>query len=230
LPENDFTDNDPDFKRRMPDFTSRYIPLYGKNGEVFYPRTRPGPDEPSPFADQYAQSNPENRGFRNLYHLFWIYGLYRDLRYSATVLRYPRPASYVGYFETDQARVSRVTDTLVAIKESASPRPVLVVFFPDYKSWSYVVTHPGSYEQSAVAGMRAVLERRGLRTMDLLEQWLGRGLDKEEIYLPCDGHWNEAGHQAAFEAVRPLVEDVFQSAAAPQPSPIVRPSAARPSR
>jgi hypothetical protein len=150
---------------------------------------------------------------RNLGHLFWTYGLYRDVRYRVTVLRYPRPTSYVGYFETDAARIARVTDTLVAIKKSASPRPVLVVFFPDYKSWSYVVTHPGSQERSAVAGMRAVLESRGIRTIDLLEQWLERGLDKESVYLPCDGHWNEAGHHAAFEAVRPLVGDVLRHAA-----------------
>jgi hypothetical protein len=229
LPDNDFTDNDPDFNRAKPDFASRYIPYYGANGGVFYPRPRPGPDEPSPFAHQYDRDNPETRSLvQNLSRLFWAYGLYRDVRYRVSVLRYPRPASYVGYFETDAARIARVTATLVAIKESASPRPVLVVFFPDYTSWSYVVTHPGSLERSAVAGMRAVLESRGIATVDLLEQWLQRGLDKESVYLPCDGHWNEAGHHAAFEAVRPLVGDVLRHAAIVPRSPATRVGGSQP--
>jgi hypothetical protein len=211
LPENDFTDNDRDFNESRRDFAHRFIPYYGENGDVFYPRSRPELDEPSPFADQYSRDNPDSRSpVQNLYRLFWIYGLYRDIRYSVNVLQHPRPTSYVGYFETDATRIARATETLIAIKEAASPRPVLVVFFPDYASWNYVVEHPGSYERSAIIGMRAALERQGLRTMDLLESWLRRGLDKERLYLPCDGHWNETGHQAAFEVVRTLVADALQ--------------------
>jgi hypothetical protein len=214
LPENDFTDNDPGFASAKPDFTSRYIPYYGEHGEVFYPRPRPSPSEPSPFAKQYDRDNPETRTFiQNLSRLFWAFGLYRDLRYNMTVLEYPRPTSYVGYFEPDSMRIARVSDTLIAIKDVASPRPVVVVFFPDYTSWSYVVGHPGSEQHSAVAGMRAVLERHGIMTIDLLELWLQRGLDREALYLPCDGHWNAAGHRAAFEVLRPLVGDVIQHAA-----------------
>ena len=214
LPENDFTDNDAEFNRKKPDFARRYIPYYDGNGGVFYPRSRPGPDEPSPFLDQFARDRPENRSFQhNLYRLLWVYGLYRDIRYSITVLQHPRPASYVGYFETNATRITRAIDTLVAIKEAASPRPVLVVFLPDYESWSYVAEHPGSYEKSVVVGMRAMLERRGLTTLDVLEQWRKRGLSKEDLYLPCDGHWNEAGHQAAFEVIRMLAGDMVQRAA-----------------
>ena len=214
LPENDFIDNDLDFARQRPDFARRYIPYYGEKGRIVYPRSRPSPTEPSPFADQYDRDNPEDRTVvQNLFRLFWVYGLYRDVRYNASVLRYPRAGSYVGYFETDAARIARVTDTLVAIRKSASPRPVLVVFFPDYKSWDYVVTHPGAQAKSTVAHMRGVLERRGVRTLDLLELWLDRGLEPEDIYLPCDGHWNEAGHRAAFEVVRPVVGDMLRHAA-----------------
>ena len=213
LPENDFIDNDPHFNRVTPDFTSRYIPYYGEKGEVFYPRPRPSPGDPSPFAKQYDRDNPETRTFiQNVSRLFWIYGLYRDVRYNMTVLQYPRPTSYVGYFETDETRIARVSNTLIAIKDAASPRPVLVVFFPDYKSWAYVGAHPGSEQHSTVARMRTVLERSGVLTIDLLELWLKRGLDGEAMYLPCDGHWNEAGHRAAFEALQPLIGNVIQHA------------------
>ena len=161
LPENDFIDNDPHFHRVTPDFTSRYIPYYGEKGEVFYPRPRPSPGDPSPFAKQYDRDNPETRTFiQNVSRLFWIYGLYRDVRYNMTVLQYPRPTSYVGYFETDETRIARVSNTLIAIKDAASPWLVLVV--PSQ------TTSPGPMLARTRFGaafhgcrMRTVLERMG---------------------------------------------------------------------
>ena len=214
LPDNDFTDNDPDFNRKFRDFSQRYRPYYAPDGGVFYPRSRPNPTETTPFV-RYASELPERRGFiHNVYRLFWTYGLYRDIRYSVTVLDHPQPSTYLGYLESDEARISRVTRSLLAIQKSAAPRPVLVVFLPDYKSWSYLEKHPEAYGTSAVARMRTDLEGQGIRTIDLLQEFEKRGFDRESLYLPCDGHWNANGHRAAFEVVLPVVQDLLHGAKA----------------
>jgi hypothetical protein len=215
LPENDFIENDLDFQSRNRDFATRYRPLYGKGGGVVYPRPRPGPDEPPPFG-KLAADLPERRGWRNIYHLFWLYGLYREVRYNVVVLTHPTPSTYIGYFETDDTRIANATRSLLAIRRAAAPRPVLVVFIPEYKDLRHVETHPGSEKSSVVARMRPVLEASGIRTIDLLTEFRNRGLATEAayrpLYLPCDGHWNDAGHRAAFEVVEPVVGDLLRTA------------------
>jgi hypothetical protein len=73
-----------------------------------------------------------------------------------------------------------------------------------------------------VVGIRAELESRGLLVVDLLEQWTNCGLERDTMFLPCDGHWNEAGQQDAFEAVRPFVGDMLESAALVRKAPGAR--------
>jgi hypothetical protein len=188
LPDNDFTGNDPDFNRRFDDFARRYRPYYSKDGTVFYPRSRPSPDEPSPFVRQAGDLRGRRNLVRKFFHLFWVYGLYRDIRWNVSVLEHPQRPEYVGYFENDATRISHVTGSLLAIQRSAAPRPMLVVFLPDYKSWDYVERHPGSTDKSVVVALRAVLEQNGIRTVDLLEEFRKRGLDKDSL---CSGNHRE---------------------------------------
>jgi hypothetical protein len=69
-----------------------------------------------------------------------------------------------------------------------------------------------------------VLEDHGITTSDVLEQWLERGLNTEGLYLPCDGHWSEAGHRAAFDVILPVVGDTLQRAKLVQRAPTQRPN------
>jgi hypothetical protein len=212
LPSNDFLDNDLEFYRAW----RHYRPYYGKDGEVVYVRPRPDPDEAT-LISQRAEVRPGRRGFiRNAIRLFWLYGVYRELRHEWMFLTDPTPSEYVGYFETDRVRISNVTQSLLAIQRSAAPRPVLVVFIPEYRDLRYVEMHPGSADASVVARMRRVLETSGIETIDLLKEFMNKEFDREEsyrqLYLPCDGHWNDAGHRAAFEVIKPVVGDLLRSA------------------
>jgi hypothetical protein len=218
LPNNDFTGNDPDFGRQESDFARRYRPYYSKDGGIFYPRPRPSPDEAAVFAE-HAIDLPERRRLsQNVLRLFWLYGLYREIRFNVTVLQYPVPSDYIGYFETDTFRIARATESILAIQKAAAPRPVLVFFIPDYDSWSYVERHPGSYAQSVVASLREVFEHNGITTIDLLTEFMNRGLDKDSLYLPCDGHWNGRGHRAALDVIAPVVRELFRSLVTPSDS------------
>jgi hypothetical protein len=213
LPSNDFLDNDLEFNR----IAGHYHPYYGKNGDVVYVRPRPAPDEPTPLTERADGEVPERRTFRgNFVRLFWSYGIYREIRWGVMFLTDPRPSEYVGYFETDRTRIWNVTQSLLAIQRLAAPRPVLVVFMPDYRDLRYVEMHPGSEETSVVAGLRPVLEANGIKTVDLLKEFRTKGFDKEtsfrRLFLHCDGHWNDAGHQAAFEVLAPVVGDLLRRA------------------
>jgi hypothetical protein len=159
LPSNDFLDNDLEFYRGW----SHYRPYYAKDGGVTYVRSRPSPDEPT-LLSRRADDLPERRGFlRNAARLFWLFGIYREIRHTLFILADPRPSEYVGYFETDRTRISNVTRSLLAIRRLAAPRPVLVVFMPDYRDLRYVEMHPGSADSSVVAGIRPELEKNGIR-------------------------------------------------------------------
>ena len=63
--------------------------------------------------------------------------------------------------------------------------------------------------------MRPELEKNGIKTIDLVKEFTRRGLDTDasyrRLYLPCDGHWNEAGHRAAAEVLQPVVGDLLRS-------------------
>ena len=93
---------------------------------------------------------------------------------------------------------------------SAPFTAVLVVFLPDYRSWAYVQSHPESYERTVAVTVGKVLEDHGIKTVDLLKRFMDLGLDRDTLYLPCDGHWNAAGQQAAFRVLRPVVHDLLR--------------------
>ncbi len=210
LPNNDFIDNDLDFQRQRRDFARRYRPYYSRDGGVFYPRSRPDPGEPALLVADKGRDLPERRPWsQNLRRLLWVYGLYLELRMNMAVLQDPTPADYIGYLESDAFRISRATESILAIQKAAAPRPVLVVFLPDYKSWSYIEDRPESYNESVVPRLQAVLQNHGIKTIELLKEFMKRGLKKESLYLPCDGHWNDAGHRAAFDVIHPVVRDLL---------------------
>jgi hypothetical protein len=75
--------------------------------------------------------------------------------------------------------------------------------------------HLGSAEASVVAAMRPELERSGIKTIDLLTAFVSKGLGTEAVYrrlyLPCDGHWNDAGQRAASETLAPVADDLLKS-------------------
>jgi hypothetical protein len=211
LPANDFVDNDLASARGW----MAYRPYYAADGGVTYVRSRPGADEPILLSGR-AVDLPEQRGLlRNVARLFWLYGVYREARYRLILLTDPGPSSYVGYFETDRTRIANVTRSLLEIGRSAAPRPVLVVFVPDCRDLRYVEMHPGSADTSVAARMRPELEKNGIKTIDLVKEFTRRGLDTDasyrRLYLPCDGHWNEAGHRSAAEVLQPVVGDLLRS-------------------
>lgn len=207
VPKNDFTDNDAEFSRKnRRHFARRYRPYYSLDGGVFYPRSRPSPDEPPIFADHKTSSRSEN-----LRRLFWTYGFYTEAFYHVSVRQDPTPSGYLGYFETDMLRISRAVDSILAIKKSAAPRAVMVFFIPDVASWRHLDAHPGSPGESAVAKLRVVLERHGIATIDLLDEFRSRGLKRDALYLACDPHWNDAGHHAAFAVLLPRIREALST-------------------
>ena len=177
-------------------------------------RPRPAPGDAPPFG-QLAGDLPERRGaLRNFLRLFWFYGLYREIRYDFIFMTDPRPATYIGYFGTDQTRIANVTRSLQAIHRLAAPRPVLVVFIPDYNAMRYVETYPTVAAESTVASMRRALEASGMATVDLLEEFMAKkGLATKtgyrRLFLPCDGHWNETGHRTAADVLAPIVGELL---------------------
>ena len=208
LPENDFVDNDIDFARSIRIYGKYYRPYYSPTGGVIYPRKRPAPNS-QPFA-AFADLREHRSWHDNLRHFFWLYGLRRELTVDVKTIFHPTGEQYIGYLEDDPARIEHVLGSLRAIHELAKPRPVLVVFIPDYRSWTYIEQHPEAYTQTVAVSMTDALRHDGIIAVDLLQAFMHRGLDKKSLYLPCDGHWSAAGHEAASVVLAPVVDDLLR--------------------
>jgi len=221
LPANDFIDNDPGFNEKFTWFHKHYRPYYGANGEVLYPASRP-PADAAPLAP------PSPPLALRLRRLFWLYGLREEMRMQQAILTHPQSAEPAGYFERDPARIQNAMRSILRIQQLAAPRRVLAAFLPDLRSWSYLESHPESYEQSAVAPLVKALGAHGVAAVDLLEAFRERRLDKSSLYLSCDNHWNPAGHRAAFEVLQPILADLLrtpsQVAAGTRPASTAPPS------
>lgn len=130
----------------------------------------------------------------NSYLLNLIYGIGHKIalaRYADT---------FVSVYEEPGWDTAQPFEFLVSfdrLVEEVAGRPVLFVVIPD----RYDVT---SYQKNRKNEFTPFLEKRykdkNVRVIDLLPAFAAAG-DPSAYFIPCDGHWNEAGNRLAYETV-----------------------------
>lgn len=196
LPDNDFTDNDPEYWRRTrPDYFHRYRPYYRPAGDGGYRPFYPVAQPPDGYADGLSVPQHGWRGQvakwtrRNL----WSAAMYRFLRR----LTY-HVGAYSGYVGFSDEQLKAVLWSLGRIKQLAGDRQVTIAVIP----------RPADFEQVRDSGdhrLIGALEDFGrshrINVIDLM-RWMPVVEPRiERYYLPCDGHWSAEGNRIAAEAV-----------------------------
>jgi hypothetical protein len=201
LPSNDFTDNDPDF-RRWRDEDYRYRPYYRKT-ETGYEVFHKGHAEPGRTMGQVGILNLPG-GRSAILRYTWVGGFlfaYRgQLRArSIDIFRDPKGG---GYFENSRERLDAAFYFLDRIIQSADAATKYILVIPTYAEALALRTNPSPW----LAEFRTRFENARARVIDLGP--IFAALPDEALraaYLDCDGHWSPRGNRIAADVLTKIL-------------------------
>jgi hypothetical protein len=208
LPDNDFTDNDPDVWRKADkvSFERRYRPYWQKNEATndfsyYYPVKKPNHE--LTFADYRSNNQSRSISLKNrLQRLTWTYGLYREIRYF-TRRSTLEAGVYSGYFDYNDDQLASTLFYLKKIKDEAGNKPVTFFTIPRLSDLQRLKDQTSSMVQK----MQKFADETGLTYIDLAPEMQNSAPDIRDLFLACDGHWSPKGHSVAAEI---LFEHVYQ--------------------
>ena len=107
--------------------------------------------------------------------------------------------TFSGYYHFSKKPFLLMRYTLEKIIEEAGGRDVNVLLIPHLIDLQY-------YEKEGEAPLsrefRKLGEELGVKVFDLLPYMHGREKNWDRYFYSCDSHWNEFGHQVAFEYLK----------------------------
>lgn len=205
LPDNDFTDNDSAFwsATRPVEYIERYRPYIQKrdNSRIWATYTREVPDENEP-----PHFRVSGQGFfKRISHYFWTTGFIGAIKYR---LQYGSGSTRIdspyrnGYNEKSKERFGDASTLLIALKDEAKNKKVIVFSIPTYSEVLYAKKNgKGAYKE--YLDWFDSLKDGGIDTLDLLPNFMGLNENQlKSAYLPCDGHWSDVGNKFAADAIQ----------------------------
>lgn len=197
LPSNDFIDDDYDIALKVGG--NRYRPfLIGDypNFELVY-HTQD---------IKQSKAKPRKQGFvfKILRNFTYFYNMYRYLRVMKRVAEIPEDqlleASKVpSYFNYSKKQFDRLKYSLQEIKKLVGDRPMMVYSIPIEKEIKAYREHK---HNPLGKQLKALCDSLHVEYLDLLPKT--DQFSEEEyktLYLPCDGHWSEAGNAFAKQEI-----------------------------
>jgi len=197
LPANDFIDDDYEIGLRFG--TNRYRPFLKDtypNYEFVY------------HTDSIHKSKAQPRKQRFLYKVLknytYSYNMYRYFRVMRNVRAIPKdellaPSKVPSYFNFSEAQLLRMRYCIEEIKRLAGDRPVMVYTIPIAKEIKAYREHK---ENPLGEQLKKVCDAVNVEYLDLLPQTENFSEEEyEALFLPCDGHWSEAGNAFAQEQI-----------------------------
>ncbi len=203
LPDNDFTDDDPDYWQAAT--RKRYRPYYVETDDGGYRLDYREKDALGP--SERDRRNEITRGMRNFL---------RNFTFSAGAINYfqgwithslgmdrngptlPGMGSYSGYFDYTPAQARKFKWVFARLVEASGDRPILVVVIP----------RPSDVERYRADGrapLTDLLDHIGtahdnVAVIDLLPE-LSRAGNLQALYNRCDGHWSPEGAALAADLI-----------------------------
>jgi hypothetical protein len=203
LPGNDFTDNDAETWRRKPnrDFHQRHRRYYAQRADGGYdvidPTREEGAQGAAPEAvrgiDRRAERGWLNRLEKTVRDNLW---LHRAIDHIKTL--WGIGAGYSGYDDYTDAQFNAVVWSLRQIKARAGGRPVSVAIAPRLNDFLRAARGGATRLPPALT---AALAADGIDVIDLLGPMRRAAPDPTALFIPCDGHWTEAGNRLAAQAL-----------------------------
>jgi hypothetical protein len=196
LPDNDFTDSDPEFERWQIE-SYRYRPYYKKTTSG-YDIFHKGTFEIGRTFHAYATQ--PIAGKSALLHYTWTGGflfLKRNQVPSRSV-EISRDVSNRGYFETSRDRLEATYYFFEKLIRNASPAKVYILIIPRYSEAKELRVRSSPWLSEFVAKFRS--ERVSI--IDLGPIYAGLSDDLlRRAFLKCDEHWSALGNAIAAEAL-----------------------------
>ncbi|MEX2450678.1 MAG: hypothetical protein WD407_07485 [Rhodospirillales bacterium] len=203
LPDNDFTDDDPEHWRKA--IRERYRPYFFET------------EAPGRYRLGYMHENKlgESRRIRRQEYIRGTRNVLRNFTYSARVINYFQgwaeyaiktdgrsvsgTVGHSGYYDYTPDQARRFRYVLSRLIEESEPRPVLFVVMPRPVD----IERYRSGEPPPLAGLLSAITRNRphVAIIDLLEPF-ARADGADRFYNGCDGHWSPAGARFAFETIR----------------------------
>lgn len=196
LPDNDFTDDDPEFWQRNPRVW--YRPLFFERNGVFeldYINKK-----------RFEKTDVWNRrefvkGLRTIH---------RNYTYTSNLIAYlliwfedqntaGRTESYSGYYDFTDQQAARFEFVIGKLMEATREKTVFFVVTPrksDIERFRKV--GPPSRFNALIDRLKA--KHGSIRLLDLLPRFAARS-DIDAFYNDCDGHWTPEGAAAASEII-----------------------------
>lgn len=200
LPCNDFTDDDPDYARVA--YAGRYRPtLEGAYPDyrLVYPSAAPARRAESRGRRAIRLAKAFLREYTYTYRFLWY--LKEHAARTSAAGGPDGSERYSGYYDFTDAQFDRMRYALERLVKDAGGRPVAVVAMP-------LLPDLLRYEREGRATPRlserlgSLCAAMGVEYLDLLPLFHERKAQWDSLYLPCDGHWSAAGHEAAEEMLR----------------------------
>jgi len=203
LPDNDFTDDDPDFWERSG--RERYRPYFFEAADGFrlgyLHQDALGPSTQDRYDAFIRGSRNVIRSFTHIagavdYFQGWISYVLGTKKSKASL---PGMGSYSGYYDYTPEQARRFEWVLSRLVEATDDRPVLIVAIPrpsDVERYRRQGRPPATV---LLQGIAAKHDRVAL--IDLLPRFAAAE-DLGTLYNACDGHWSREGAALASELIR----------------------------
>jgi hypothetical protein len=122
-----------------------------------------------------------------------------------------RPDGYSGYYDYSAAQLSRLRHVLTLLREAAPQKDLIVFTIPRKGDFLRAQDSPPPLRNE----LRKMSEQLHFQYIDLLPHMQSTSDPVDALYLPCDGHWNEKGHQRAADILMRSV-NLYKRGATPQ--------------
>jgi SGNH hydrolase-like domain, acetyltransferase AlgX len=215
LPDNDFTDNDPEFPYWKEYGRGRHRPYYKKTDagyETFY--TAPSVTGRTMF--DVISERPLPRWY-NIMRQTWTGGFYfaKQGWLQARSIDIDRDVSGNGYFEQSPERLNAAYYFFDKIIEQAAGKNVVILVIPTYAEIKALRTRQSPWLED----FKQRFSRARVTVIDLAPLFLSLSdADLRSAFLQCDGHWSEKGNRLAVDAVAGVGVTVTTPAILPENS------------
>ena len=106
-----------------------------------------------------------------------------------------RPEGYSGYYDYTPSQLSRLRYVLTLLKDAAPGKQVVVFTIPRKGDFLRAQGGPPPLRNE----LHKMSEQLHFQYIDLLPHMQATSDSVGNLYLPCDGHWNDKGHRRAAE-------------------------------
>lgn len=215
LPNNDFLEDDPDRWWQK----DRYRP-YLRKQDGSYVLWYPVSFEAAQRAARHQLT------LNRIYNALYVYRFFSWLNAQIRVRIAQGKTTefgYVGYVNYTKADLDRLLYGYRQLRDAAKGRPLVIFTIPRLNDLLYFQAH-GNLGDLAQKLHAFADQERGIYYVDLKDGFLAHARRTHhklaDYFIPCDGHWNELGHEVAAEIVlKELRRLGFDSFAPSRPGP-----------